>query len=67
MAYKPRNKMSTVHRSKQFIPFAALKGYDEALRAKEKQLEDYVERTGELLSLPGESDIIKPAKKKYKI
>ena len=29
-------KMSQADRAKQFMPFAALKGYDEALRAKEK-------------------------------
>lgn len=31
-----RMKMSQADRAKQFMPFAALKGYDEALRAKEK-------------------------------
>ncbi len=30
------NKMSNEMRAKQFMPFAALKGYEEALRAKEK-------------------------------
>lgn len=29
-------KMSREERAKQFMPFAALKGYEEALRAKEK-------------------------------
>lgn len=32
-------KMSREHRAKQFMPFAALKGYDEALRAQEKVVE----------------------------
>ena len=31
-----RMKMSQADRAKQFMPFAALKGYDDALRAKEK-------------------------------
>ncbi|MFR3391235.1 MAG: hypothetical protein ACLTT1_12025 [[Clostridium] scindens] len=30
------NKMSREDRAKQFMPFAALKGYPEALRKKEK-------------------------------
>lgn len=34
MAY--RAKMDRAQRAKQFMPFAALKGYEEALRAKEK-------------------------------
>lgn len=38
MAYKAgcRAKMSREERAKQFMPFAALKGYPEALRRKEK-------------------------------
>lgn len=31
-----RSKMSRADRAKQFMPFAALKGYHEALRRKEK-------------------------------
>ncbi len=31
-----RMKMSRADRAKQFMPFAALKGYEDALRAKEK-------------------------------
>lgn len=31
-----RMKMSRAARAKQFMPFAALKGYEDALRAKEK-------------------------------
>lgn len=34
MANRP--KMSRAERAKQFMPFAALKGYPEALREKEK-------------------------------
>lgn len=34
MAY--RTKMDRAQRAKQFMPFAALKGYEEALRTKEK-------------------------------
>ena len=33
-----RIKMSPAERAKQFMPFAALKGYEEALRAKEKEV-----------------------------
>ena len=32
-------KMSREDRAKQFMPFAALKGYEEALRAKEAEVE----------------------------
>lgn len=33
-----RMKMEPAERAKQFMPFAALKGYEEALRAKEKSI-----------------------------
>ena len=33
-------KMSPADRAKQFAPFAALKGYEEALRAMEKKMEE---------------------------
>ena len=36
---KPRAKMPNSQRSKQFLPFAALKGYEEALRKKELEIE----------------------------
>ncbi|MCI8956655.1 MAG: YolD-like family protein [Eubacterium sp.] len=36
MAEKPKYKMSTEDRAKQFMPFSALKGLDEALKEKEK-------------------------------
>lgn len=36
MASKPKNKMSVQNRAKQFMPFAALSGYEAALAAKEK-------------------------------
>lgn len=36
MASKPKNKMSVQNRAKQFMPFAALAGYEDALAAKEK-------------------------------
>lgn len=35
------------NRAKQFIPFAALKGYEEALRAKEKILVEKIELSEE--------------------
>ncbi len=31
------------NRAKQFVPFAALKGYEEALRAKEQMIVDEIE------------------------
>ena len=33
-----RHKMPLSQRAKQFLPFAALAGYEEALRAKERQM-----------------------------
>ncbi len=42
MANKPKNKMSTADRAKQFMPFSALKGLEDAL----KQVE-YEEETDE--------------------
>lgn len=33
-----RVKMSREERAKQFMPFAALKGYEEALREKEREV-----------------------------
>ena len=45
---KNRPKMSPADRAKQFMPFAALKGYEEALRKKELELEEKMKReTGE--------------------
>ena len=35
-----RPKMSPADRAKQFMPFAALKGYEEALREKEREIEE---------------------------
>lgn len=35
---KERPKMSRAERAKQFMPFAALKGYEEALRQREKEI-----------------------------
>lgn len=42
-----RTKMSNERRAKQFIPFAALKGYEEALRAMEKIVIDKKELSEE--------------------
>ena len=44
--------MSREERAKQFMPFAALKGYHEALRKKEQEVKEY-----ELHRIPG-NDII---------
>lgn len=38
-----RPKMSPADRAKQFMPFAALKGYEEALREKEREMEAKME------------------------
>ncbi len=37
MGAKPRVKMSKEQRAKQFMPFAALKGYEEAVVKNEKR------------------------------
>mgnify|MGYP000906289468 FL=1 len=43
-----RSKMDRAHRAKQFMPFAALKGYEEALCAKEKIVVEKVEFSEEM-------------------
>lgn len=43
-----RVKMSQADRAKQFMPFAALKGYEEALRAKEKVVVPRMELSEEM-------------------
>lgn len=43
-----RAKMSQADRAKQFMPFAALKGYEEALRKKEKIVVPKVELSEEM-------------------
>ena len=57
--------MSREDRAKQFMPFAALKGYPEALRKKEKVLvpkaevsEDYAEMLDRKLHLIKKNDVI---------
>ena len=40
-------KMTSEERAKQFMPFAALKGYEEALRRKEAEVEAMAERETE--------------------
>lgn len=47
MTEKPKYKMSIENRAKQFMPFAALKGFPEALAAKEKGTEDNITLTPE--------------------
>lgn len=42
-----RAKMSREERAKQFIPFAALKGYEDALREKEKVVVEKIELSEE--------------------
>lgn len=60
-----RPKMSPADRAKQFMPFAALKGYEEALRRKEKIIVEKVELSEEMkdeldrqFKLIGQNDII---------
>lgn len=60
-----RTKMSRQERAKQFMPFAALKGYEEALRKKEKIVvaksdlsEDYKEVLDRKLMQVRKNDII---------
>ncbi len=47
MANKPRMKMSASDRAKQFMPFSALKGLDEALREKERVIVEKTELSEE--------------------
>lgn len=42
-----RAKMSREERAKQFMPFAALRGYEEALREKEKIIVEKIELSEE--------------------
>ena len=44
-----RSKMDTAQRAKQFAPFAALKGFEEALRAKERIIVPKIELTEETM------------------
>ena len=62
---KPRMKMSAADRAKQFMPFSALKGLDEALRMKEKIIvekkelsEDTVEQISAILSSIGRGNLV---------
>ena len=48
MGKRPQAKMSVEDRAKQFMPFAALKGYEEALAEKEKIVVNKFELTDEL-------------------
>lgn len=43
-----RPKMSRENRAKQFMPFAALKGYEAALREKEKIIVEKIELSEEM-------------------
>lgn len=56
-----RAKMDRAQRAKQFAPFAALKGFEEALRAKERMIVPKVELTEEKKE---EIDMILRTKKK---
>lgn len=48
MPTKPRVKMRPEDRAKQFLPFAALKGHEEALRQKEKIVVPKIELSEEM-------------------
>lgn len=52
-----RPKMDREERAKQFMPFAALKGYHEAIRKKEREVESKMELEGRLHS-PLKNDMI---------
>lgn len=39
MANKPKNRMSVANRAKQFMPFSALSGFEEALKQVERKRE----------------------------
>ncbi len=52
-----RTKMDREERAKQFMPFAALKGYMEALRKKEEAFEERMELEGRL-RFPVKNDMI---------
>lgn len=63
MGYRP--KMSHEERAKQFMPFAALKGYPDALRKKEKVIvskmelsEEYEEMLDQKLRQVQKNDVI---------
>lgn len=47
MASKPKAPMPTVERAKQFLPFAALKGLEEALERKERDGAEQKEIAGQ--------------------
>lgn len=53
MAKRPKNKMSPEHRAKQFMPFSALNGYEQALREEERKFEEYIEKEGKIPEIPG--------------
>lgn len=48
MSKRPINKMPVTDRAKQFMPFSALKGLNEALRAKEKIIVPKIELSPEM-------------------
>ena len=47
MASKPKNPMPIAERAKQFLPFAAVKGLNEALEKKEKVMAKRIDMTDE--------------------
>ena len=51
-----RAKMTQAERAKQFMPFAALKGYEEALRKVEEAHERGMEKEKSGESGPGDSE-----------
>lgn len=48
MPKRPKNKMHISGRAKQFMPFSALKGFEDALRAKEKVVVSKIELSPEM-------------------
>lgn len=54
-----RCKMSKQQRAKQFAPFSALKGYEDALRFEEEVMLDKMDSTTDVQILSNIVDIIK--------
>lgn len=51
MGKRPKTKMDISNRAKQFMPFAALKGFEEAIASKEKIKVEHIELSEEMISI----------------
>ncbi len=68
MAVRPKEKMTIEERAKQFMPFSALKGLDEALAKKEQQFipkrelcDDEIKMINDILSRLNSHDTVQIA------